>query len=158
MQIAFLFSPVDDKSTFRIRSQQYGYVHHYGIYEELDLLSFTYNLPPANFSFTTRGYLQETNTSKCVARITDGNQQLVLSNCNGSFVDKWKYSSTLQQLRDVTAPGKGCFSPWNYQWRPPYDLDITTGVSPCSTWNQIILEAGEEVVFQCQLFFGYVDL
>ena len=143
--LAYFLPVVDDALTFRIRSQQYGYVHHYGIYDNLDLLNFTYNYQPAHFRFTARGnYLQETITSKCVARITDGNQQLVLCKCNGTYVDTWAYYSASEYLQAVTAPLQGCFSPWNYQGRLPWDLNVTTGVSQCSTWNQIILEPGKK--------------
>ncbi len=118
-------------------------MHHYGFYDNLDLLEFKLNTSsPAHFRFTSLNVLQEINSQKCVNRRTDGNQQLVLTyNCDGPVRDQWVYNSTTQLLQDVTAPGKGCFSPWSNDM-PPYDIEILTGVSPCDGWNQIILEAG----------------
>jgi hypothetical protein len=121
-------------------------VHHYGIYDNLDLLEFSKTLSAAHFRFTSTNVLElqetpSTKPKKCVNRLTNTNEQLILTeNCDGG--DQWAYNSTAQLLQDQTAQDKGCFSPWNYRGRPPPDLDITAGVSPCDGWNQIILEAG----------------
>ena len=132
----------NDNSTFRLKSQRYGYVHHYGIYDDLDLLEFSQTLPPAHFTFSSKNVIefQETaTTKKCVNRLTTTNQQLILTdNCDEG--DQWAYNPSALLLQDATAIEQGCFSPWDDQGRPPPDIEITTGVSPCDEWNQIILE------------------
>ena len=133
----------DRVRTFRFRSERYGYVHHYGIYDKQDLLSFSLTAPPAQFRVKGERILQEVITKKCIHRVTDGNQQLILNKtCDGDFIDKWRYSPSDRHLQDTSAPGQGCFSPWNYAGRPPQDLNITTGLSPCDTWNEIFVEEG----------------
>ncbi len=133
---------VDDDTTFRIRSAQYGYVHHYGIYDDLDLLNFSLPLPPAHFRLTSENVLQEINTGKCVNRLTPTNRQLILTeNCDPSTADRWAYDSTSHYLKDVAMGDTWCFSPWANPL-PPYDISILAGVSPCSWWNHISLETG----------------
>ncbi|CAB4027485.1 Hypothetical predicted protein [Paramuricea clavata] len=133
---------VDDDNTFRIKSGQYGYVHHYGFFDNLDLLNFSLTQQPAHFRFTSKNVLQEIATNKCVNTLTPTDRRLILTaNCNEG--DVWAYNSTAQLLQDLTAsalPPYECFSPWANRL-PPYDIHILTGLSPCDGWNRIILEA-----------------
>ena len=129
---------VDEDQTFRILSPQYGYVHHYGVYDNLDLLNFSRTAAPAHFSFNSDKTMQEMSTGKCVATLTATNYQLILVDCNtGPYIDHWEYNSTL--LRDVDIGW--CWSPWGDSL-PPFDIKILCGLSPCDGWNTINLEYG----------------
>jgi hypothetical protein len=120
-------------------------VHHYGFFDNLDLLNFSLTQHPADFRFIRNNVLQEITTNKCVNRWKSRNRQLILTgNCNEG--DEWAYNSTAQLLQDLTATAlppyvKECFSPWANSL-PPYDIHILAGLSPCDGWNRIILEAG----------------
>ena len=132
---------VGDDRTFRIgQSGQYGYVHHYGIYDNHDLLNFSTTEPAAHFSFRSDNTMQEMSTGKCVARLTSSNYQLILVNCTtGPYVDTWKYDSTQHLLIDLNIGW--CWSPWSNSLLP-HDIGILAGLSPCDGWNEIILEYG----------------
>lgn len=119
-------------------------MHHYGPYDDVDFLQFSHTLTPARFIFTSKNALQlvneTTKAKRCVTRKTNGDQLLRLTgNCT---LDPWVYDSSKRWLRHMTAPGGGCFSPWDHTFKPPLDLHITSGVSPCSDWNEVMLVAG----------------
>ena len=137
---------VEDDQTFRIMSRQYGYVHHYGVYENLDILNFSTNAAAAaHFTFNTDGTIREMSTGKCVARLTATNFQLVLVDCNtGPYVDEWEYDSSNLLLRDVNIDW--CWSPWG-NTLPPIDIKILSGLSPCDDWNEVTLEYGRYFTF-----------
>ena len=123
---------------------EYGYVHHYGPYGDVDFLQFSITRKPAHFIFTSKNALQLVNKTikdkRCITRKTYGDQLLRLTgNCT---LDSWIYDSSKRWLRHTKAPGMGCLSPWDHRLKPPPDLHITTGVSRCSDWNEIILETG----------------
>ena len=138
------FPVVDVEKTYQIRSMEYGYVHHYGPYGDVDFLQFSNTRAPARFIYTSKKALQlvneTTEAKRCVTRKTLGDQLLRLTgNCS---LDPWFYDSTKRWLRHKTPSGKGCFSPWDHTSKPPLDLYVTSGVSPCSDWNEIMLIAG----------------
>lgn len=112
----------------------------------MDFLQFSKTGTPTNFTFTGENALQlvdMTKTAKkCISRMVD--QQLILTdNCT---LDQWHYNSTYRRLQDMTSPDQGCLSPWDFHNNQPSDLNITIGLSPCSHWNQIVLQAGEYCV------------
>lgn len=151
MSKSFLFVRTlgNDDRTFQIKSipvrpEPYGYVHHHGIYSDMDLLEFSASLSPADFRFTSAKALQEVSTGKCVARKTAYNRQLILRSCAAEYVDSWYYNATSQLLVDTTV--KMCFSPWQNSL-PPYDISLLTGLSPCDGWNTVALVYGECVFY-----------
>ena len=136
---------------------QYGYVHLYGLYDNRYLLQFSKTGKPAQFAFTNENALQlvdmTTLAKRCITRKTDGDEQLILTgNCS---LEQWVYNSTSRHLKNMKAHERGCFSPWDYLHRLPADLDFTAGISKCSDWNQIILEAGEYRVYIIVTFWHY---
>lgn len=132
--------------TYQIKSIQHGSVSRYGPYENLDLLQFSKTGKAAHFIFTRENALQlvdkpTTTSKKCVTRKTDNDKQLILTdNCT---IDRWVYNATSRQLRDMTAPDQGCFSPLDFRNSSPPDLHFTAGLCPCSDRDQIIFEAGK---------------
>ena len=141
-------------------SGEYGYVHRYGIYENLDLLEFSTSLPPAYFCFTTNGALQELKSGKCAGRVNSYNYQLTLTYkvCNDeAFFEEWKYDSTKQQLVD-TDLGL-CFNPW-YYFKQPTDVQVVPKLSDCSESDPIILRPSKHHIlrFLVQGFNSFFDL
>ena len=134
------FFAVNNDKTFRIVTSC-GYVHHYGIFEGLDLLNLTNDLSAVCFRFTSNNVLQDIATKKCLMRRTTSNRQLILTyNCNGPTADTWEYDSVNRYLFDVSMKELDwCFSPWS-NGLPPLDITCMPGVSPCSGWNYVTLE------------------
>ena len=131
--------------TYLIKSMQYGYVTYYGQHNDRHLLQFSKTGIPSRFTFTSESAFQlvdkTTGTKRCITRKTDSDTQLILTgNCT---IDQWFYNATSGHLRDVKAPNREqeCFSPWEYRERLPADLEFTPGLSACSKWNQVIIEA-----------------
>ena len=136
LQCCFL---VNDDTTFRIVTS-YGYVHHYGFFEDMDLLNLTNDLSAVCFRFTSDNVLQDVATNKCVNRRTPTNRQLILTfNCDGPTADRWEYDSVNKYLVDVTMGQNWCLSPWS-NGLPPTDITYMPGVSPCDGWNHVTLE------------------
>ncbi|XP_028403883.1 uncharacterized protein LOC114526472 [Dendronephthya gigantea] len=132
------FPTVCDSANFTIQCiEQFGYVHHYGIYEKLDLLEFSTTLSPTHFVLKSNGALQDVETGKCVNSITRTHFQLVLSNvCSGPDVDLWTYNSSNERLVNINTGL--CFSPWYYPLSPS-DVSYVPGLSPCADYNRMIL-------------------
>lgn len=132
------FSVECSTANFTIESPGYGYVHHYGIYEKLDLLEFSKTQPPTQFCFTSDNALLNVEAGKCIGFITRTNLQLVLlvDACDGPSPQQWLYYSDNQRLLDLTVTL--CMSSWYYSLPPP-DVQFVPGLSPCAGWNKIIL-------------------
>jgi hypothetical protein len=131
-------------ANFTIASARYGNVHHYGVYEDLDLLEFA-QLPPAYFCFTSNHALLEVKTRKCVGAINSTNLQLILtSNCN----EPWTYISDVQELVDTNIGY--CFSPWYYPLSP-VQVGFVPGLSPCGEWNRMILNPSKYSIYRAFL-------
>ena len=133
------FSTECSSANFTIESPECGYLHHYGIYENLDLLEFSITQPPTQFCFTINNALLDIEAQKCVGVITNTNVQLVLPEdaCDGLSLQQWIYDSDQKHLVDLTV--SLCMSPWNYPIPPP-DVNCVPGLSPCAEWNDITLQ------------------
>ena len=135
---------VENSLCVKIYSSRYGYLSRYGLYHDLDLLEFSKTKPAAVFKVIPSDILQEIKTKKCVHRITNTNMQLVLTHdCSNGLlnpVDKWIHKDL--KLRDYTAPGAPCLSPWNYQGRDPSAVKFVPGLSTCAEYNKIHVVIG----------------